>query len=78
MEGKRYRELENGVRQAFRRSNGLMKSSMRYDFLGEEDGVNRYIRHVDVPKRDVLGGKATIEILQNPKTREIEHIYIVA
>lgn len=75
---KAFRKIEEGVHSAFNRSRGLMKTSMRYQYHGVQEGMEVYSYARSVPSSMVHGGIATIEIHWNPVLKKIEEIYLVA
>lgn len=56
-----------------------MKSSMVYEYIGDQDGLEVYLTTRNIPKGIVHGtNKGTIEVHYNKEKRLIEHMYLVA
>lgn len=83
-EQKRFRDIEHGIRYAFDRSRGLLKTSFRFNFLGEQEGALQskhevYTTEMAIPKGIVAGSeRGLFEIHYNKNSREIIEIYLVA
>lgn len=76
---KAFRTIENGIDSAFSKSRGLMKSSMRYQYLGIQGQNEVYTTTRRIPKGIVWNMEtACIEIHFDPKKKIIEEIYLVA
>jgi len=75
---KAFRAIENGIHSAFNRSYD-MKTSMRYEYVGVQDGREVYLTTRNIPEGVVCGtNKGTFEIHFEPETQTIEELYLVA
>lgn len=79
---KQFRVIEQGIRKDFSNTTKVL-GSLRYQYLGEftklheDDEVFRTTRYIG--KGIVFGDtKGEFEIHYNNKTKEIEHIFLVA
>lgn len=76
---KKFREIENGIQSDFERSRGLMKTSMRYDYINTHNNVDIYLTTRTIPNGLVVGtNRGTFEVHYNKETKQITHIYLVA
>lgn len=76
---KAFRKIENGIDYAFNKSKGLMKTSLKYLFIGMQEGKYVYITYRNIPKGIVCGSeKALLEIHFDKQRKIISEIYLVA
>ena len=76
---KAFRTIESGIRYAFVKSRGLLRTSMRYEYIGEQDGKDVYTTYRKIPKGIVHGDdKGIFEIHYDKQKRAISDIYLVA
>jgi len=76
---KAFRTIGNGIDSAFAKSKGLLHTSMKYVFVGMQDGKEVFQTVRKIPKGIVYNSEeATIEIHFNKEKKIIEEIYLVA
>lgn len=72
-----FRKIEAGITRAFLRGN--MRTSMVYEYTGEQEGLQVYTTTRRIPKGIVYGDTwGLFEIHYEPKSREIKHLFLVA
>ena len=76
---KKFREIEHGIEQAFKRSRGYMRTSLVYQYIEDQDGCEVYLINRRIPEGIVAGDNiGTFEIHYNKVGRKINNIFLVA
>lgn len=76
---KRFKVIANGIDYAFAKSRGLMKTSMSFQFIGEQEGNEVYLVKRRIPAGIVYGSEiGDFEVHYSPVSRKIVMIYLVA
>lgn len=76
---KRFRVIENGIEYAFKKSRGLMKTSISFQYIGEQEGNEVYLVRRRIPAGIVHGTEiGDFEVHYSPRGRRIVQMYLVA
>lgn len=76
---KRFKVIANGIEYAFKKSRGLMNTSMSYEYTGEQEGNEVYLVRRKIPSGIVYGMDIGIfEVHYNRESRKVVVIYLVA
>jgi hypothetical protein len=76
---KRFRVIENGIDYAFKKSRGLMKTSMSFQYIGEQEGNSVYLIRRKIPTGIIWGSEfGDFEVHYNSNNKQVVQIYLVA
>lgn len=77
---KKFRDIEKGIEYAFKKSRGLLKTSMQFQYIAKEgDDTEIYACYRKIPKGIIAGYDiGNFEIWYSVKEKKIINIYLVA
>lgn len=77
---KRFRDIERIIRNEVHKSRGLLKTSMKYEYLYDDSENEVYQTNRRIPKGIVWGDdtRGSFEVHIHKKTHNITYIYFVA